>query len=157
MSADPPMPPRADPARSGIGGRVGDVEISMSADPELQVLARLAVSVYASRFDFGVDDIEDLRLAVGELCIACSAGATPASRLTLRFDHDRAALRVECTVTAVESDEDEDTANPLLGGLSPGELSRRILAELVDEHRIDPVASGTRHGHIEMRRRAAGS
>jgi serine/threonine-protein kinase RsbW len=156
VSTDPPSP-LAHPARRGVGGPGSDVEISMSADPEMHVLARLTASAYASRFDFDLDDIEDLRLAVGELCIACSAGATAASRLTLRFAYYLSSLRVECTVTAVASGVDDDAGNPLLGGLSPGELSRRILAELVDAYRVEPAAAGVRRGSIEMRRRAAGS
>ena len=66
------------------------VELTLPVQADLVVLARFAAATIASRADFDVEEIEDLRLAVDELCVSvrrrCHRG-----RLELRFlrDEDR--------------------------------------------------------------------
>ncbi len=46
------------------------VELTLPVRADLVVLARFAAGTIASRADFDVEEIEDLRLAVDELCVS---------------------------------------------------------------------------------------
>ena len=63
----------------------GVVDLSFAVDADLLVLARLAVAHVASRSGFDIEEIEDLRLAVDELCLSVLAGRRD-GRLLVRFD-----------------------------------------------------------------------
>ena len=56
---------------------------------ELSGLARMAVASIASLLAYDFEVIEDLRLAVDELCIACAHGASSLSILHLTFQLER--------------------------------------------------------------------
>ncbi len=60
------------------------VELSIPVTADLVVLARLTASTVASRSNFDVEEVEDLRLAVDELCVSMVHDRTD-GRLTLRF------------------------------------------------------------------------
>jgi hypothetical protein len=137
------------------------VELALPAEPELWALARMTASAVAARLDFGVDAVEDLRLAIDELCTSCAAGAGPASRLQLCLQSEGDTLRIECVVDHLDEAGSEPagehaTSNGSDPGLPEGtsalRLSEMILAELVDEHHIGAVQSGTRRGYLEVRR-----
>ncbi|MBI4279368.1 MAG: ATP-binding protein [Armatimonadetes bacterium] len=52
------------------------IQVTIPARPEYVVVVRLVVAGIAGRMPFSVDDIEDLKLAVGEACtVAILAGA----------------------------------------------------------------------------------
>ena len=51
------------------------VELTLPIRADLVVLARFAAATIASRADFDVEEIEDLRLAVDELCISVADGS----------------------------------------------------------------------------------
>lgn len=135
----------------------GRVELALPTEPELWSLARLTASTVAARLDFGVEAIEDLRLAIDELCTSCARGAGPLSRLQLCFESDGAALRVECVVDQIETAALVDDSEDLPEGTSPNDLAEMILAELVDDYAIGPVVSGTRRAFLEKRRTPTGS
>jgi serine/threonine-protein kinase RsbW len=100
------------------------VELSIPAKPELLSLARLAVAAVAARADFDLEEIEDLRLALDELCSPLLAsGAT--GTLHLCYEWSLGALRVECTLSGTKPVPADDTEH---------ELSNRILDALVDDH-----------------------
>ena len=44
------------------------VALRIPCSPEYVSVARLTISAVASRMNFGIDDIDDLKLAVGEAC-----------------------------------------------------------------------------------------
>ena len=69
--------------------RVGDrVELTFPARGDLVVLARLVTSAISARAGFDIEELEDLRLAVGELCL-----------LTLQeSDAEHGDVRLEFTV-----------------------------------------------------------
>ncbi len=107
------------------------IELSLPVSADLLVLARLTAATVASRAGFDVEEIEDLRLAVDELCVSLvSEGA--GGRLQLEFIRDAGRVEVSCT------------HQPASGGQvlaaddhSPIDLSARILDALVDEHGRD--------------------
>jgi serine/threonine-protein kinase RsbW len=102
------------------------VELSIPVQADLVVLARLTAATVASRMGFGIEDIEDLRLAVEELCLSV-VGATHDGRLHLRFDTDSDTLGVECRYEPAA-----DSTPP--GPPDDDDLSLRILDALVDDH-----------------------
>lgn len=100
------------------------VELSIPARPELLSLARLTVAALAARADFDFEEIEDLRLALDELCspLLASAGG---GHLQLSYRWSAGALRVECTLSGTEPTPVDDIEH---------DLSNRILDALVDAH-----------------------
>jgi serine/threonine-protein kinase RsbW len=109
----------------------GDTVLLMfPARGDLVVLARLVSSAIAARFGFDIEDLEDLRLAVGELCLTAMAGTDPRhGELRLRFTVGPDALEIDCTL------EGAAPADPPTGeGAEADELSEQILAALVDDY-----------------------
>ncbi|HVB07026.1 MAG TPA: hypothetical protein VNF07_12345 [Acidimicrobiales bacterium] len=105
----------------------------------------MGVSAIATGIDFGIDDIEDLRLAVSELCSTCAVGATGESRMVLECSWDKSAISVRCEVNAIGFDEGEED-----------DLSRRILAALTDEYEVGKLTDGARGGSFRKGREPAG-
>jgi serine/threonine-protein kinase RsbW len=108
------------------------VELRFPARGDLVVLARLVTSAISARAGFDVEELEDLRLAVGELCLLALHGAAACDgelHLELTVLHD--AIAIDCSLErasasgpAAASPEEEEAAG----------LSEQILTALVDEH-----------------------
>lgn len=108
--------------------KVGEHEIVLTipAQPEFLRLARLAAADVGSRCGLTYEDVDDLRIAVDELCHAIIVGADAASgseALEIRFTILGRGVVIEGTCPT-------DT-NPRLD-----ELSAAILAAVVDEHEL---------------------
>ena len=101
------------------------VELSIPVQADLVVLARLTAATVAGRAGFGVEDIEDLRLAVEELCLSL-VRPDDDGRLHLTFECDSAAISVDCWL---ETKEEVDRS-----ARQADDLSLRILDALVDDH-----------------------
>lgn len=127
------------------------IELRFPARGDLIVLARLVTSAISARAGFDIEELEDLRLAVGELCLLTLQGSNSRHgdlRLELTVLDD--AIAVLCTLeraaAAVEwSPETDEVAR----------LSEQILDALVDEHgreRLDGSARAwlrkRRGGHV---------
>src|SRR6266849_1090123 len=67
------------------------VELTIPGKPEYVGVARLAILGVASRMRFSYDEVEDIRLAVGEACTTAIERATGASR-------DEHEVRVRCLI-----------------------------------------------------------
>lgn len=104
------------------------VELSIPVTADLVVLARLTASTVASRANFDVEEIEDLRLAVDELCISLVHDRTD-GRLALRFTRDDDEVEVAGTYLSESGAGPASPSTPTADG-----LSERILDALVDEH-----------------------
>jgi len=123
----------ADNHASGAGAgqgesSVGPVELSFPVGDDLLVVARLTVSTVASRAGFDIEQVEDLRLAVDELCLLV-VGGRRLGRIVLAMDAGPARIDVWCHyegADAMPSDGNDDV-----------DLSARILDALVDEHGAD--------------------
>jgi serine/threonine-protein kinase RsbW len=108
------------------------VTLSIPVSADLLVLARLTAATVASRAGFDVEEIEDLRLAVDELCISL-VNKGGGGRLELEFIRDAGLIEVSCTHQATSDDSVVDAvSDPSLEG-----LSARILDALVDAHGRD--------------------
>lgn len=112
------------------------VEMSMPARPDLLFLARMTAAAVASRSDFGYDRIEDLRLALDELCLTLLEGRADDARMHLQFSWSDDAIEV---VASIEEDQRDVRRGPqrLVVTPKPNELSERILDALVDAHGFD--------------------
>lgn len=101
-----------------------EVTLSLPASPELIRLARVTATGLASRLGFSWDEIEDLRLAVDELCHAVIG---PTGR--------HGVLELRCTVEpsglCVEGRGHFDPGGP---PVAVSDLAHQILSALVDEH-----------------------
>jgi hypothetical protein len=126
-------------------GETERVELSIPAQPLLLQLVRMTAGVVATRADLDVNDVEDLRLAVDELCLPFMGPTGHRGRLLLRYRWDAEMIEVSCTMTA--ADEGTETADgkgftPIIPGREirgqaerlRDELSSQILDALVDTH-----------------------
>jgi serine/threonine-protein kinase RsbW len=113
------------------------VELTIPTQADLLVLARLTAATVASRAGFDVEEVEDLRLAVDELCISLVADRSD-GRLSLQFAREDDRVEVVCTFHP-----GEDHASATQGGSVGGsdledpsvqDLSEQILDALVDAH-----------------------
>jgi len=129
------------PAPDTVGaGSLRRVELSLAADAQMLFLARMTGAAVAARADFEYEQVEDLRLAIDELCIGLMSARPGAARLTLLFVwDDQGTLDVHGTLTPEEG----VSANgrhpaPAVSG-SSFELSERILDALVDDHGVETI------------------
>jgi Histidine kinase-like ATPase domain len=103
------------------------VRVTLPAQPRLVRVARLVASGLANELGFGVDRLDDVRLAVGEACgFAVQIGAT---EITLTYTLDERSLDV--TIEAVLDGggaEPEDDYAALVG---------QVLSVACSEHHID--------------------
>lgn len=111
----------------------GDVvELAIPVQADLVVLARLTAATVASRAGFAVEEIEDLRLAVEELCLSL-VPAVPSGRLRLTF----CSLPDEIEIACVLEEPPPSSSNGAQAATGTDELSLRILDALVDDHGRD--------------------
>jgi hypothetical protein len=115
------------------------VELSLAADAQMLFLARMTGAAVAAQADFDYEQVEDLRLAVDELCIRLIRfGSGNRIKLVLEWDD----LGVVMVRAALESEPGSPPVEPLVSTLNLGpdfELSERILDALVDDHGYDGV------------------
>ena len=80
--------------------RRGDVELRLPADTAFVSVLRTTTASLAARLDFTIDDIEDLRIAVGEACAMVLEQADDDVDLTCAFHLGQAELTVDVSVPA---------------------------------------------------------
>jgi serine/threonine-protein kinase RsbW len=109
----------------GAGGvaAAGAIELHTAANASAVLTIRMVAADLAARADFDLDSIDDLRMAVHEVCTMLVRIAAPNARLSCRFTvrPDRVELVAEVDVA--------DVADPL----PPGSFSWQVLKCLADE------------------------
>jgi anti-sigma regulatory factor (Ser/Thr protein kinase) len=102
-----------------------EVRLSMPASPHLLRFARLTAAGLAGRLGFSFDEIEDVKIAVDELCFALVGSKGRLGTLSLRYLLDADSLTIE-------------GSGPSDGGPGPEqtEFSSQILNAVVDEHAL---------------------
>jgi serine/threonine-protein kinase RsbW len=103
-----------------------EVRLDVPATPEFLRLARITASGLASRLGFSYDEVEDLRLALDELCFALIGSKGRPGTVQLRYTLDDGGLEVTGTGRF-----DSETADAALT-----DFSRQILSALVDEYDV---------------------
>ena len=81
-----------------------DVELRLPADGVYVSVVRTTTAGLAARLDFLIDDIEDLRIAVGEACAMVLPEADLESDLVCRYFMAPGRLTVEVAVSAAAPD-----------------------------------------------------
>jgi len=117
-----------------------EVRLAVPAMPEFLRLARVTASGLASRLGFSFDEVEDLRLAIDELCYSL-IGRGRDGTVLLRYVVLPEALEVEG-----RGQFSNGSAAPVLS-----ELSVRILDALVDEHEVSADGEGPRFRLLKRR------
>ncbi len=82
----------------GAGSGTDSVEVTIPARPEFVSVARLSAATVAARLGFTYDEIEDVKLAVGEACASLIvSGTDPGHPMKIRFllRPDALEIRVE--------------------------------------------------------------
>ncbi|HMC52565.1 MAG TPA: ATP-binding protein [Acidimicrobiales bacterium] len=109
-----------------------EVRLTVPAMPEFLRLARVTATGLASRLGFTFDEVEDLRLAIDELCFALMGTRGRPGTIRLRYLVTDQALEVEGV-----GDFRGEGPEPTLS-----ELSGQILTALVDEHDVSRGGDG---------------
>ena len=78
-----------------------DVELRLPADSAYASVLRTTAAGLAARLDFTIDDIEDLRIAVGEASAIVLPEAAPGSDLTCRFSLAPGELTIAVSVASL--------------------------------------------------------
>lgn len=151
MSSPAPAGPAPGEGEDETGGTV---ELSFPVRPDLVFLARMTGTAVASRAGFGIDQVEDLRLAIDELCLTVTGGGEDGRRrLRLSFEWGDHAIRVHGRLEAPAGDGATPAATPETEAEATStELSERILDALVDEHGSEHVDGVTRAWMVVRRR-----
>lgn len=127
---------------TGAGTAV--VELRIPARPEYVGVARLAILGVASRMRFSYDEVEDIRLAVGEACTTAVEWAARNDRqgtdLVVRSSISDTALTVEIVDQAGQR---EDAPEPAGREPDPENLGALLITLLVDEISVSPCDGGT--------------
>lgn len=122
----------------------GSVELTLPADARLVRLARLVASGVATAAGFDVEEVEDLRIGVDELCGALVEGG------------DGSPLHLQFVLGDHEVLVDGSTGSQGLEQLDQQRisLSRQILAVVADSHGVEAVDGRLR---VELHKRRAGT
>jgi hypothetical protein len=118
-----------------------EVRLVVPATPEFLRLARVTATGLASRLGFSYDDVEDLRLAIDELCFALIGSKGKEGTVTLRYAMPAGALEIEgagrfADGAGGQPDGPQDNA-PVLS-----DLSKQILGALVDDYEVFVAGGG---------------
>ena len=122
-----------------------EVRLAVPATAEFLRLGRVTASGLASRLGFTYDEIDDLRLAIDELCSSLIAHGSGEGTVELRYGVSHDALRVSGVATFADT-----TIKAQIN-----EWSTKILDALVDEHSI--VESDRGPSFLLVKRRASSS
>ena len=120
-----------------------EVRLTMPAVPQLLRVARLTAAGLAGRLGFNFDEIEDVKIAVDELCFALVGTKGRDGDLTVTYRLLPDALEIEGRGAFGAANVDP----------TPSELSAQILAAVVDEHELSREGDELR---FRLRKRRVG-
>src|SRR5690606_32051424 len=83
----------------GTPGERADVELRVPADSVYVSVLRTTTASLSARLDFTIDDIEDLRIAVGEACALVLPEADAGTDLVAEYFLGNARLTVRVSVS----------------------------------------------------------
>jgi serine/threonine-protein kinase RsbW len=120
------------------------VVITLPAEGAYLSVLRTATAGLASRLDFTIDEIEDLRIAVDEACAMLLPHALPGAEVSCEFDLDDAAIKV--SVSVLTSDGQQPSRDT---------FAWTVLSALAGE--VDSSATPDRRVTITLRKHGSGS
>jgi serine/threonine-protein kinase RsbW len=101
-----------------------EVRLTVPATAEYARVARIATSGIAARLGFSIDDVEQLKLAVGEVW-STIAGDHGSGRMTVTFAIGTGSLRIDIDTHGAEPASASDVA-----------LAEKVLEEIVDSYEL---------------------
>ena len=104
------------------------IQLDLAPDPELVRLVRLVVSGLASVTPMGLEEVEDCRAAVDELCSTLLEVARPGATLHLELSTDGTGLEVAGGLDIDPARRIDEVRR---------ELSEMILTAVTDEHEVE--------------------
>ena len=131
-----------------------EVRLVVPARPEYLRLARVTAAGLATRLRFSFDEVEDLRLAIDELCYGLTGSDGRDGTVAIRYLLSGDELVVEGTGHFGDADGDPARSSPGLPA-SLSDLSEVILRALVDEHELASGPSGPTFRLLKRRQDAA--
>lgn len=139
---------QSSPSQIGGDPRTETVQLIIPCRAEYVGVARLAVLGIASRMPFSYDEVEDVRLAVGEACThAVERAGTGNSTIRIVGTIDPHALTIEVKDDVAEEDMAPPTEEAKLleeAGVDQEGLGALLMEILVDEVKIETSPTGTR-------------
>ncbi len=110
----------------------GEVRLEVPASPEFLRITRIMAAGVASRLGFTLDEVEDLRIAIDELCFAL-VGKGRAGTVALRYHLLDDSLTVEGVGRFTDDGSKEARLSP---------MSEQILHAMVDEVELGQSPEG---------------
>ncbi len=86
-----------------------DVELRLPAESAYVAVLRMTTAGLAARLDFTLDDIEDLRMAVGEACALVLEHADPDGDMYATYDLSDGSIRVSVSADSGAGDPDQES------------------------------------------------
>jgi len=118
------------------------IHLDVPAQPKHIRLVRLLAAGLASQLDFSYDEVEDLRIAVDELCFLLVGPDGHAGRIEVAFTLGEDSVEVVGSADADGHD------------VSVGEFSQRILAAVTDRYELSRRDGGVTFRMIRRRHRS---
>jgi serine/threonine-protein kinase RsbW len=110
----------------------GEVRLEVPASPEFLRITRIMVAGVASRLGFTLDEVEDLRIAIDELCFAL-VGKGRTGTLSIRYLMLEDGLAVEGASNFTDDGHTSPTLSP---------MSHQILGAMVDDVELGTGTGG---------------
>ena len=123
----------------------GEVRLEVPAAPEFLRMSRIMAAGVASRAGFTLDEVEDLRIAIDELCFALVGARRRTGTISIRYLLDADGLVVEGTGRFSDGLGNEPVVSA---------LSNQILAAVVDECELSAGAEGPQFRLVKRHRSA---
>jgi len=121
----------------------GEVRLEVPAAPEFLRISRIMAAGVASRVGFTLDEVEDLRIAIDEVCFSLVGARGRTGTITLRYLLDNDQLAVEGTGRFSDGLGNEPTVSA---------LSKQILAAVVDQCELSSGAEGPQFRLVKRHR-----
>lgn len=121
----------------------GEVHLEVPASPEFLRMARMMAAGVASRLGFTYEEVEDLRIAIDELCYSLVGRAGRPGTIRLRYVMAGDSLEVEGTGHFDDHLDDAPHLSP---------LSQQILSALADECELESRPEGPTFRMVKRRR-----
>ena len=125
------------------------VELEIPAQPEYVRIVRLIVAGIGNAMRFNVEELDDLKLAIGEACYqAFQSGAGEHSRLRIRARASESGMEIEVSVSHQHGE--ATSAYPGLEGLDRG-IGLTLMKHLVDEISFSTNSEETKIRFVKKR------
>jgi hypothetical protein len=121
----------------------GEVRLAVPAQPEYLRMTRILAAGVASRLGFTFDEVDDLRIAIDELCFSLVGPEGREGTITVRYQVLPDGLAVEGEGHFTDGAHHEPLLSP---------MSMQILGAVTDECHLEPGLEGPTFRLVKRRR-----